>query len=81
VVLTKFSLEAFSSFWTASVRSAASFWRVSVCDLGVRSVGGVPGDKVFARSSDAFMAVGGRKKEILRLGAWNGSSSVLFGQR
>ena len=35
VILTKFSLEAFSSFWTASVRSAASFWRVSVCDLGV----------------------------------------------
>lgn len=39
LVLTKFSLEAFSSFWTASVRSAASFWRMSVCDLGVYGTG------------------------------------------
>ena len=30
--------------------------------------GGVPGDKVFARSSDAFMAVGERERELLRLG-------------
>jgi hypothetical protein len=34
-ILTKFSLEAFSSFWAASVRSVASFWEMSVCDLGV----------------------------------------------
>ena len=43
--------------------------------------GGAPGDKVFARSSDAFMAVREREKEFLRLGASDGSSSVSFGQR
>ena len=35
VILTKLSLEAFSSFWTASVRRAASFGGMSVCDLDV----------------------------------------------
>ena len=43
--------------------------------------GGTPGDKVFARSSDAFMTVGERERELLRLEASNGLSSVSFGQR
>lgn len=43
--------------------------------------GNAPGDKVFARSSDAFMTVGERKREFLSLGASNGSSLVSFGQR
>ena len=43
--------------------------------------GGAPGDKVFARSSDAFMAVRERERELLRLRASNGLSSVSFGQR
>jgi hypothetical protein len=43
--------------------------------------GGAPGDKVFARSSEAFMAVREREKEFLRLRTSNGSSSVSFSQR
>lgn len=42
--------------------------------------GDTPGDKVFARSSDAFMAVGEREREFLMLGAPNGLLSVTFGQ-
>ena len=48
---------------------------------GVNERGGTPGDKVFARSSDAFMTVGEREKMFLRSGALNGSSSVSFSQR
>jgi hypothetical protein len=47
----------------------------------ISSGGGAPGDKVFARSSDAFMAVRERERKFLRLRASNGSSSVSFGQR